>query len=106
MRSEGYSSCPVCVCVCVCVCRSVCPHAILTVCAITSKIKDTIVLNIEFWGQNIRALFLKYLVRKLERFTYIGKDNHCVLCAIYSLIHVHLCVTLHVMHALSYGDKG
>ena len=40
MRSEGYSSCPVCVCVC--------PHAILAVRAITSKTKDTIVLGVKF----------------------------------------------------------
>ena len=46
MRSEGYSSCPVCVCVCVCV--SVSPHAILAVHAITSKTKDTIVFSVEF----------------------------------------------------------
>ena len=42
MHSEGYSSCPVCVCV------SVSPHAILVVRAITSKTKDTIVLSVEF----------------------------------------------------------
>ena len=46
MRSEGYSSCPVCVCVCVCL--SVNPHAILAVRTITSKTKDTIVLSIAF----------------------------------------------------------
>jgi len=44
MRSEGYSSCPVCVSVCLCVS----PHAILVVRAITSKTKDTIVLSVEF----------------------------------------------------------
>jgi len=44
MRSEGYSSCPVCVSVCL----SVSPHAILEVRAITSKTKDTIILSVEF----------------------------------------------------------
>jgi len=40
MRSEGYSSCPVCL--------FVSPHAILAVRAITSKTEDTIVLSVEF----------------------------------------------------------
>ena len=42
MHSEGYSSCPVCVCV------SVSPHVILAVHAITSKTKDAIMLSIKF----------------------------------------------------------
>ena len=67
MRSEGYSSCPVCVCVCL----SVRPHAILAVRVITSKTKDTIVLSIGFEaivkrrtfflnmsGSKVRALLL------------------------------------------------
>ncbi len=60
MRSEGYSSCPVCVCVCVClsVCLSVSPHAILAVRAITSKTKDTIVLSVKFRGNCKMAFFL------------------------------------------------
>ena len=43
-----------CVCVCVCVCVS--PQAILTVCAITNIIKDTIVLSIKF-GAKVKICF-------------------------------------------------
>ena len=66
MRSEGYSSCLVCVCV-LCVCLS--GHAILAVRAIKSIMKDTIVLSVRF------AAILKWrfslkncLVQKLEHF--------------------------------------
>ena len=48
MRSEGYSSCPVCVC----------PHVILAVCVITSKTKDTIVLSVEFEAIVKKVFFL------------------------------------------------
>ena len=44
MRSEGYSSCRVCVCVSVCLSA----HAILAVRAIKSITKDTIVLSVRF----------------------------------------------------------
>ena len=58
MRSNGYSSFPLCVCVCVCVCVSVRPHAILAVRVITSKIKDTIMLNVRFEAIVKKAFFL------------------------------------------------
>ena len=41
-----------------CVC--VCPHAILAVCVITSKTKDTIVLSVEFEAIVKRCLGLKF----------------------------------------------
>ena len=44
---------------CVCVCLSVSPHAILAVCTITSKTKDTIVLSVEFEAIVKRHFFLK-----------------------------------------------
>jgi len=69
MCSEGYSSCPLCVCVCLSVCVCVSPHAILAVRAITSKTKDTIVLSVKYEaikkafflntsGSKVRALLL------------------------------------------------
>ena len=48
----------VCVCVCVSVCLSVSLHAILAVCTITSKTKDTIVLSVEFEAM-IKGVFPK-----------------------------------------------
>ena len=53
MRSEGYSNCPVCLCVCE-------SAAILAVCAITSKTKDTIVLGIEFEAI-VKGVFCKHV---------------------------------------------
>ena len=52
MRSEGYSSCFVCMCVCLSVGAA---HAILAERAIKSIMKDTIVLNIRF-----AAIFIKW----------------------------------------------
>ena len=62
MRSEGYSSCLVCM--------SVCPsaHAILAVRAIMGIIKDTIVLNIRFAAILKWRFSLNCLNQKLERF--------------------------------------
>ena len=60
MRSEGYSSCLVCVCVCLSVCLSA--HAILAVCAIKSITKDTIMLSIRF------AAILKWVFLKIVLF--------------------------------------
>ena len=84
MRSEGYSSCLVCVCVCM----YVCPHTLfwqyarLKVC-IT---KDTIVL-----------IFLKLFYSKVRAFfTYLGRAaifSSCLLrvqCFVYSPLHVCL----------------
>ena len=97
-----------CVCVSVCLCLSVClsvsPHAILAVRAITSKTKDTIVLSVE------KAFFLKTSGSKVRAFlltsartAILSQRAIYVQCFIYSLLHVHLCVT----HTLSYyGDKG
>ena len=59
MCSEGYGSCPVCL--------SVCLQAILAVCTITSKTKDTIVLSVKFVamlkGQCKVRAFFTYLAR-------------------------------------------
>ena len=70
MRSEGYSSCLLCVCVCVCVCVYVClsAHAILAVRAIKSITKDAIVLSIRFAAILKWRFSLNCLIRKLERF--------------------------------------
>ena len=56
MRSEGYSSCLVCVYVCMCVCLSA--HAILAVRAIKSIMKDTIVLSVRFAAILKNGVFL------------------------------------------------
>ena len=69
MRSEGYSSCPACVCL------SVSPHAILAVRAITSK--TTIVLSVEFEAIVKRRVFLKTSASKV-RALLLGEDGHFV----------------------------
>ena len=80
MCSEGCGSCPVCL--------SVCLQAILAVCTITSKTKDTIVLSVKF------VAMLKGQCKVRAFFTYLGKDGHFVLpCFVYFLLHVYLCVT-------------
>ena len=64
MRSEGYSSCLVCVCVSVCLSG----HAILAVCVIKSIMKDTVVLSVRFAEILKRRFSLNCLIRKLEHF--------------------------------------
>ena len=102
MRSEGYSSCPVCVCVCVFVCL----QAILAVRAITSKSKDTIMLNIEF-GEKLKGYFsFKCLVRKLEHF-YLPRQRQPFCLAVQFTCNVlwwplHICLHVTHVHAL-YG---
>ena len=67
MRSEGYSSCLVCVSGCLSVCLSA--HAILAVRAIKSITKDTIVLSIRFAAILIKmAFFLKLCYSKVRAF--------------------------------------
>ena len=58
MRSEGYSSCLVCVCLYVCLSA----HTILAVRAIKSITKDTIVLSVKF------AAILKWRFPKIVLF--------------------------------------
>ena len=62
MRSEGYSSCLVCVSVCLSA------HAILAVRAIKSITKDTIVLSVRFAAILKRRFSLNCLIRKLGVF--------------------------------------
>ena len=85
MRSEGYSSCLVCVCVCVyvCVCLYVLyvclsAHAILAVCAIRSITKDAIERCMRQICGNIKmAFFLKWSYSKVRAvFTHLGRGGH------------------------------
>ena len=62
MRSEGYSSCLVCVSICLSA------HAILAVHAIRSITKGTIVLSVRFAAILKWRFSLNCLIRKLERF--------------------------------------
>ena len=64
MRSEGYSSCLVCMYVSVCLSA----HAILALHSIKSIMKDTIVLSIRFAAILKWRFSLNCLIRKLERF--------------------------------------
>ena len=76
MRSEGYSSCLMCVSVCLSVCLSA--NAILTVRAIKSITKDTIVLSVRF-AEILKWCFsLNCLIRKLERFLLTWRGAVCV----------------------------
>ena len=68
MRSEGYSSCLVCVCECLS------GHDNLAVRAIKSIMKDTIVLSVRFAAILKWRFSLNCLIRKLERvFFYLPR---------------------------------
>ena len=71
MRSDGYSSCLVCVCVCLS------GHAILAVRAIKSIMKDIIVLSV-ICGNIKMEFFLKLSYSKVRAFffTYLGRGGH------------------------------